>query len=387
MTGSHFHDTHYALFHVVIPRFLRGDSLEGFVGTAQSGDGGEILAELWDAVARQVTGVGADGRLPADVSVRAEDFAVTVSEASPGLTLLVMTGPQVREPLEVACAVAGFQEHSPSDSLRYFTCEAPMSSDLPWMVGEWLTVGSRRNLGPIESPSVKAMRDFALRQIGKVQEQRGSGVPKRAGLREIPDVAKLLGDSGGTGERGPAAAPIGGNPLRGAGDFPRAGDAGPPSGDWLAPGNVVVAPIPPVGGPIAFAVSWSSAPGELASATITNLYRIRTSGGKVLVMTAKKTRGLARKTSSYVQFMWNDDGSLIVEVQGDYSYWGLSVPSDRWPYLESRGLTIPTGGVGNFGLTVPAGVPHEQRLEILARVFDAFAVVLQPQGKVVESHF
>ena len=140
-------------------------------------------------------------------------------------------------------------------------------------------------------------------------------------------------------------------------------------------------------GPIAFAVSWSSAASELASAALTNLYRIQTSGGKALVMTAKKTKGLAKKTSSYVQFMWNDDGSLIVEVQGDYSYWGLSVPSDRWPYLESRGLTIPTGGVGNFGLTVPAGVPHEQRLVVLARVFEGFLVVLQPQGKVVESHF
>lgn len=387
MPGSHFHETHYGLFHVAIPRFLRGDSLGGFVAAAQSGDGEEILAEFWDVIARQVTGVGADGRVPAEVAVRTQDFSVTVSKASPGLTLLVMTGPQVREPLEVACAVAGFREQSPSDSLRYFTCEAPTSSDLPWMVGEWLADGSRRNLGPIENPSVNVMRDFASGQMEEVQEQRGAGVPNRAGIREIPDVAKLLGGSGGAGGWKPAAAPVDGNPLRGAGDFPRAGDAGPSGGGSVAPGDGVGAQIPSVGGPIAFAVSWSSAPGELASAALTNLYRIHTSGGKALVMTAKKTKGLAKKTSSYVQFMWNDDGSLIVEVQGDYSYWGLSVPSDRWPHLESRGLTIPTGGVGNFGLTVPAGVPHEQRLAVLAGVFEAFLVVLQPQGKVVESHF
>jgi hypothetical protein len=57
------------------------------------------------------------------------------------------------------------------------------------------------------------------------------------------------------------------------------------------------------------------------------------------MMTAKETKGLAKKTSSYVQFMWNYDGSLIVEVQGDYSYWGLSVQWDRWPPFESLGMT------------------------------------------------
>lgn len=387
LPSSHFHDTHYELFHVAIPRFLRGGSLGGLVAAAQSGDGEETLAEFWDVIARQVTGVGAEGRLTAEVSVRTNDFSVFLSQTTPGLTLLVMAGPPVRGPLEVSCAVAAFWEQSPSDSLRYFTCEAPMSSDIPWMVGERLADGSRQNLGPIENPSVNVMRDFATRQMGAVQEQRGGGVPNRAGIREIPDVAELLGGSGGAGGRKPAAAPLGGNPLRGAGDFPRAGDAGPSGGDSVVPGGRVGAPIPSVGGPIAFAVSWSSAASELASAALTNLYRIQTSGGKALVMTAKKTKGLAKKTSSYVQFMWNDDGSLIVEVQGDYSYWGLSVPSDRWPYLESRGLTIPTGGVGNFGLTVPAGVPHEQRLVVLARVFEAFLVVLQPQGKVMESHF
>lgn len=387
MPGNHFHDTHYGLFHVAIPRFLRGDALEGFVEAAQSGDGGAILAEIWDVVARQVTGIGADGRLHGEVAMRTQDFSVSVSKASPGLTLLVMTGPQVREPLEVACAVAGFREQSPADSLRYFTCEAPTAADRPWTVGEWLVDGSRRNLGPIENPSVNLLRDFATRLMRAEQYQGGADIQTRAVIREIPDVEELLGGSGGPGGRKPEAAAMGANPLRGAGDFPRVADVGPSGGDSVAPAGSAGAPIPSVGGPVAFAVSWSSAPDELASAALTNLYRINTSGGKALVMSAKKTKGLAKKTSSYVQFMWNDDDSLLVEVQGDYSYWGLSVPSDRWPYLESRGLTIPTGGVGNFGLRIQAGARHEQRLEVLAGVFEAFQVVLQPQGKVVESHF
>lgn len=387
MLDSHFHDTHYGLFHVAIPRFLRGDSLGGFVTATRSGQAAEILSEFWGAIARQVAGIGPDGSLPAEVSVTANDFSVSLLQPTPGLTLLAMAGPPVRGPLEVSCAVAAFQDQSPKDSLRYFTCEAPMSSDLPWMVGEWLGDGSRRNLGPIEPPSVNAMREFVSRQMGAVQQQRGADVPPRAGVREIPDVERLLGQQGGAGRPQPSAPPSGGNPLRGAGDFPRAGAVGATGGGPAAPGGGVGAPIPSVGGPVAFAVSWSSTPGELASAALTNLYRIHTSGGKALVMTAKKTKGLAKKTSSYVQFMWNDDGSLIVEVQGDYSYWGLSVPSDRWPLLESRGLAIPTGGVGNFGLVVPAVTSHEQRLVVLTGVFEAFQAVLQPQGKVVESHF
>jgi len=387
MSESPFHDTHYGLFHVALPRVLRDGSLDEFLDASQAGDGGEMLAEFWRVIARQVVGTAPGGRLPADLEVDSDDFSLGVSRPASGLTLLVMTGPQVRGPLEAACVVAGFRDGSPSDSLRYFTCEAPVSVDQPWMVGEWLGDGSRRNLGPIENPSVDVMRGFVTRQMGAGQERRGSEFPNRAGVREIPNVEALLGGAGGTRPPAPAASTVGGIPFRGAGDFPRAGDPSVMGAALDGPGAGVTPSIPSVSGPVSFSVSWSSGAGELASAALTNLYRIRTGGGRALVMSAKKTKGLAKKTSSYVQFMWNDDSSLIVEIQGDYSYWGLSVPSESWPYLESRGLTVPTGGVGNFGLVVPANSSHENRLSVLKGAFEAFQVVLQPQGRVAESHF
>ena len=113
-----------------------------------------------------------------------------------------------------------------------------------------------------------------------------------------------------------------------------------------------------------------------------NLYRLLNAGGSALVMKTKKTKGLAKKTSSYVQFMWGPDRDFVIEVQGDYSYWGLSVPSSSWPQLERCGLSIPTGGIGNFGRAVGGSATHEERLQALTDVFGAFVAVLQPTGKI-----
>jgi hypothetical protein len=99
-------------------------------------------------------------------------------------------------------------------------------------------------------------------------------------------------------------------------------------------------------------------------------------------MNTKKTKGLAKKTSAYVQFMWSSDNDLTIEVQGDYSYWGLSVPSSAWPRFERCGLSIPTEGVGNFGLTIAGSATHDDRLGVLRDVLGAFFEVLRPTGKI-----
>ena len=145
--------------------------------------------------------------------------------------------------------------------------------------------------------------------------------------------------------------------------------------------------IPVVTGPLTSIANWDASPAVLAAETVSNLYRVRASDGSAMVMSARKAKGLGKKTSSYVQFMWNNDDSLIVELQADYSYWGLSIPSSAWPLLDGAGLLRPDGTSANFHLLIPADATHGDRLHCIERVFAAFINVLQPSGKVELSSF
>jgi len=133
--------------------------------------------------------------------------------------------------------------------------------------------------------------------------------------------------------------------------------------------------------------SWSSDPDDLANHSYLRLLQIRADGGSVLVMNADKTRGLSSETSSYIQFMWQEQGALIVEIQGDYSYWGLSIASNRWPIFHECGMQTPTGGVGNFVQEIPESWSPEKVKNVLSKIFRAFLVVLAPVGDVREATF
>ena len=133
--------------------------------------------------------------------------------------------------------------------------------------------------------------------------------------------------------------------------------------------------------------SWTSDPAELADYSFARLLDIREQGGSVFIMNAPKTRGLSGEASSYIQFMWHDEGDLVVEIQGDYSYFGLSIASNRWPILQESGMQTPVAGAGNFVQVLPASWSHEQFRGRLRQVFRAFIVVLAPVGDIVEVSF
>ncbi len=133
--------------------------------------------------------------------------------------------------------------------------------------------------------------------------------------------------------------------------------------------------------------SWYSDPIDLANHAYSRLLQIRESGGDVLVMNAKKTRGLSGDASSYLQFMWGADGDLVVEIQGDYSYCGLSIASNRWPILQEVGMQTPVAGAGNFVQVIPSSWTPEQFKNRLTQVFRAFVVVLAPVGEISEISF
>lgn len=321
---SLFHRTHYEFFYRALPVFLRSEIIDQIVDGARQGIGNQYLVGFWRGTAKNVAGLALTDPVPREVDLTRDDFTCTVMDPAPGTTLLLMTGPAPRGPVEAGCAVAVFDNSDPVATLRYFTSESPVEPSFPWMVGEWYEGGSRVNLGGLLDVSAQGMCNFVLERMG-ISTHIEISPPK---------------------------------PSR-----------------------------PPVKLDLSFSAKWTSSTAQVANETLEMLHRLRLGGGTALVMNAKKTRGLGKKLTSYVQFMWNDDGSLVAEVQGDYSYWGLEVPTDKARMLQDCGLAAPSTDSPNFSMLVPAGADLQEQQSILISVFEAFQEVLQPDGKIHSTHF
>jgi hypothetical protein len=363
--------------------FAEEDFRSEVLGAARSGAISGLLATMWDKVAEvAVAEYGPDDDL---IGVGPTSFGAKVHESSDGRIAIAITTPEIKGPVEAAVVAAVLDDESARGSMRYFACEAPGAHGAPWMVGEWKSDGSRSNLGIVEDPShegfmrtISRLTGFEVTEVRRPVRARHNNTE----VRVIPDIDALLRERAGAIRAGQTDARDERSP-RETGDVFRGGRArlgGPaePTNEHDPHGSA----IPAVAGPIQFTCSWEDDPQVLASEALMNLYRLLNAGGSALVMKTKKTKGLGKKTESYVQFMWNPDRGFVVEVQGDYSYWGLSIPSSAWPQLERCGLSIPTGGIGNFGRQVSGTASHDERLQVLTDVFGAFIAVLQPTGKI-----
>lgn len=269
-----------------------------------------------------------------------DNFMSIPREPAPGWTFLVMTGPTVTGPLQVGCAIAAFQTARPAQTLRYFTLEGPTDLNYPWMVGEWHPDGSRSNHGSVaDISSTSPMESFVAQVLGLNTGSTGTINWREEGARAVRETLRGMRNQ----QPEPADDPA--------------------------------------------VVTWESSPSSLAAFAVDHLLRIRSAKGKAMVMSASSTRGLMRETSSYVQFMWKRNGSLIVEIQADYSYWGLSVPASAWPELLKAGMALPNSQSANFHQLLPKNTSPGELSSSLAGVFKAFQSVIKPSGLIETSQF
>jgi hypothetical protein len=312
---DNYHDTHYRLFHTLLPGWLRGELFSPFIDAVVKGDGGSFLVGLWRGVAKKVSGTA---NLKSPLNLTRDDFSTQLIQPADGKAIIFIHTPAVDGPLEAAFVAVYFEEQDPIGTLRYFTCEAPAEEFAPWFIGEWRG-SAHSNLGGLMEGDAFAFYERILSVLGIESEEEPPS--------EVMN-SQLSGEC-----------------------------------------------------------SWTSDPSELADYSFARLLGIREQGGSVFIMNAPKTRGLSGEASSYVQFMWHDEGDLVVEIQGDYSYFGLSIASNRWPILQEAGMQTPVAGAGNFVQVIPASYSHEQFRSRLAQVFRAFIVVLAPVGDIVEASF
>ena len=55
---DNYHDTHYRLFHTLLPGWLRGELFSPFVDAVVKGDGGSFLVGLWRGVRQEPLSAG-----------------------------------------------------------------------------------------------------------------------------------------------------------------------------------------------------------------------------------------------------------------------------------------------------------------------------------------
>ena len=163
---SLYHQTHYEFFYRALPVYLKSVILDQILEGARQGIGNQYLVGFWRGTAKNIAGLSIDNPTPREVDFTRDDFTMIVVDAAPGMTMLLMTGPPPRGPVEAGCAVAIFEDAQPLETMRYFTSEAPMEPSFPWMVGEWFDNGSRANLGGLSDVSAQGMCNFVLSVMG-----------------------------------------------------------------------------------------------------------------------------------------------------------------------------------------------------------------------------
>ena len=383
---NQYHDTHYMFFYRTLPDALRGVIFDELLAASKNGEGHAYMIGFWRATAKFVSGVGPFGTLPRELDLTRDDFNVSVLSPASGWTFLVITGPPVKGGLEALVAVAAFTDADPTQSLKYYTCEAPAMSGAPWMIGMWHADSSRGNLGAIDDVSITGMVDFVCRHLGLLNSPELS---VDSSQEEDEDEFTQWARNWKKGDPIPIIPPGRTLKLDSFGLKPSTrpkfgGERESGSSTTFGSGSVS---IPKASGPVANSMTWGDSPFDIAQEAVQNLYRLRSAGKTAFVMSAKKASGLSKTVSSYVQFMWLEDDALVVELQADYSYWGLSIPSSAWANLEAAGLARPNGKELNFHLLIPAGVDPSERLNVLAGVFDAFQTVMRPAKKIQQSSF
>lgn len=159
-------DTHYRVFHVLMPEVVHTDILEGFMVAVRHGRAPEVMALMWGKAAREVLGIPPLSALPPELVLDAASFEVCLEEVSAETTLVLITAPPVSGPVQAGFAAVALNEAVVGARRRYFTVEAPMMEFLPWMVGEWLGPGRRENLGEIADLSTEGLSEFVQAQLG-----------------------------------------------------------------------------------------------------------------------------------------------------------------------------------------------------------------------------
>ena len=259
--------------------------------------------------------------LPSFLDLSAEDFTVVSIPTQSSSILILITAPPVRGPLEAAHVAILIDETNPAGEVKYLVCEAPAMAGGPWMIGGWSGPGLHSNFGVVGNSDA---RTFLQRVCELLNLDIGDGLSI---LNESDSSTESL------------------NP------------------DWETPAIDIAMQV----------VDWLA--NEL------------TQSGQGVILAAETTAGAVKPASTYLQIFWDfeDSGDLVVEIQGDYSYWGLAVPSSLWPQLLEVGINRPDAANPNFHCRIPASTSSQDMTDQIVQIFNTFIETFRPVGAIQPS--
>ena len=165
------HEIHYAFSHISLPDRVLGPYGLQFVEDLMGKKGCKLLANVWNqAAGLKISSLDKANQL---------DFERVWSDLTDRWKAIVITPPPALEPLE-AHLIGIWRDYSPSGPLpeaagpstanasrgvRYFCLERGHTEGMT-MVGEWLGVADRKNLGPGPEPVPEAMIHFMAKLHG-----------------------------------------------------------------------------------------------------------------------------------------------------------------------------------------------------------------------------
>lgn len=358
--NSDYGHAHYTVLHRLLPVTLFDDGLQEFIELCQSGKQGEYIFGLWSEFMEVVRTEGGMKRASGVPKVSARSFPLVVDAVIGNGRLVVIGAPAPRMTPQARFIACWFNSGNAQETLRYFAAELPMDEELYGdVLGEWTSEGAHRNFGTFSDPGASTAQLFASAVVRLCTN--GAATPD--GVTAVPR-------SGAKTKQGPGDV-----------NFERA-EIKKRIARRVSTKDDNRLPVTEVG-----PVTWESRSARIASEIIGRLRSAQSAGQSVLVVSAERASGLQSAVSTYLQFKIQNKKKLLTEVQGDYSYWGVSVQSRDWTKFTVLGFASPSSSNGNFSIVYQDFRDDRKLHDWLTHTVSAMQGVLVPEGEIIYKGF
>lgn len=352
---SRYGQVHYFTFHRILPTKLFDSGLISFIKSCESKRQGAMILKLWGET---------------EFEVSAKSFPLLFDDVFEKYRLIVIGLPPPEETPQGRLIAVWFETRDPDSTLRYFVSEKPVEDELFGdVLGEWSRDGSHRNFGPYCLAGQVTVGTF----VAAIQKHCGFTSTGHISSKKNVDESKTNSPVQKSNDNQSAM-----NRDRVRQEvrkrIAKRTDALQDT-DRKATHRAVPTEDPEK-------LIWQSNPSEIATDAVARLRNMQQIGKSVMILSAETAEGLQSIVSTYLQFKIINKKKVLVEVQGDYSYWGVSVPSGEWHNFATLGFSTPSSINGNFSITYKDLRDDEPLKVWLSQVIQLMQQVIKPRGDI-----
>lgn len=363
---------HYWVFHRLLPKTLWDDGLEQFLELCEAGEQGEFILGSWSESLEVVREIGEFEKMRGAPKVSEESFPVLLDAGVDEHRLIVLGAPPPHMTPQARFIACWFDTSDPQETLRYFAAELSMNPEVFGdVLGEWTSDGSHRNFNTFCAPGDSSPELFASAIVRLCTNRTATLVgPDAAPSREskarpsTPDDMVAAGMQAAQSTlahlpnltRDDVRARVARRARALDDDRPKSRGAGP--------------------------VTWQSESSRITADIVGRLRAAQSAGQSVVIASAERATGLREAVSTYLQFKILSKKKLLTEVQGDYSYWGVSIQSRDWRKFTVLGFSSPSSSIGNFSIVYQDFRDDRKLLDWLTLTVSAMQDVLAPEGEI-----